>query len=189
MDRDELMGKLQGFKKACYDKGYIDGELYLDEAYPGIVPTSFIVSMIAKKQWLDTTNSGDGLDQLIDILWETTTPETRKNIFTLSFLTLDEMVNSDRQSDREKAATNPDLTSEQIEKLFHDKKPSVRYKIINHIKTALLTEQQIRHVFETDDKDIIALLLKRIHEDKDIEKLIFANKDLKIIFLGKKVAA
>jgi hypothetical protein len=90
MDREELIGKLQDFKQACCDKGYIEGELYLEEAYPGIVPASFIVNMIAQKQWLDATYSGKALDQLIDVLWDTTDAKTRENIFTLSIYGEDE---------------------------------------------------------------------------------------------------
>lgn len=85
MDRKELISKLQAFKQACYDKGYIEDGLYLEDAYPGLVPTSFIVFMIAKEQWLDTVAStGTALDQLVDVLWETTDAKTRENIFTLS---------------------------------------------------------------------------------------------------------
>ncbi|SJM94477.1 hypothetical protein CRENPOLYSF2_400017 [Crenothrix polyspora] len=91
MDKNELIGKLQDFKQACYDKGYIENELYLQEAYPGVIPTSFIVNMIAKKQWLDrAVHRGKALDQLIDVLWETTEAKTRENIFTLSIYGEDE---------------------------------------------------------------------------------------------------
>lgn len=90
MDRKELESKLQNFKQACYDNGYIEDKLYFDEAYPGVVPTSFIVNMIAKKQWLDNTYRGKALDQLIDVLWKTTDAKTRENIFTLSIYGEDE---------------------------------------------------------------------------------------------------
>lgn len=91
MDRQELMGKLQDFKQVCLNRGYIDSVLYLTEAYPGLIPTSFVVNMVAKKAWLDTAVSrGMALDQLIDVLWETTTAKPREDIFTLSIYGEDE---------------------------------------------------------------------------------------------------
>lgn len=91
MDKKELAAKLEDFKKTCQAKGYIIGELYLDEAYPGIIPTSFIVKMMVKKSWMDTMSStGKALDALIDVLWETTEAKTRENVFTLAIYNEDE---------------------------------------------------------------------------------------------------
>lgn len=187
MDRQELIGQLQRFKQACYDKNYIDGELYLDEAYPGIVPTSYIVNMVAQKQWLDDTRSGNILDRLIDVLWETTVPAIRKNIFTLNIMTLEEMVNSERQRDRKRAATNPGLTAEQIKKLFHDPKILVKREIINHIQTGALTEQLMQQLFETDDEGIKGLLISRIRQDGDLMERVLKNSGLKLKYLQNTI--
>jgi hypothetical protein len=47
--------------------------------------------MIAKKQWLDSAiHRGKALDELIDVLWDTTEAKTREDIFTLSIYGEDE---------------------------------------------------------------------------------------------------
>ncbi len=85
MGRKELNLELQAFKQACQNKGYIVGELYFDEAYPGMIPTPLIVKMMVKQNWIDSVSSeGKALDTLIDMLWETTDAEIRKNVFVLS---------------------------------------------------------------------------------------------------------
>ena len=85
MDKKELNFKLQDFKKSCYDKDYILGDLYFDEAYPGMIPTALIVKMRVKQSWMNTLSSrGKALDELIDVLWDTTTAETRKNVHVLA---------------------------------------------------------------------------------------------------------
>jgi len=91
MDKTELDIKLQGFKKSCHDKGYIIGELYFDEAYPGMIPTALIVKMRVKKSWMDTMSSrGKALDELIDVLWDTTTAKIRENVHVLAIYDEDE---------------------------------------------------------------------------------------------------
>jgi len=91
MDRKELAIKLENFKQACQAKGYITGELYFDEAYPGDTSSSFIVKMIVKKSWMDTMSStGKALDALIDVLWDTTEPKTRASVHVLSIYNEDE---------------------------------------------------------------------------------------------------
>lgn len=91
MDKNELISKLQDFKQVCHDKGFIEGELYLQEAYPTVIPTSFIVNMVVNQKWLDSMLSrGRALDQLIDVLWDTTEAKTREDIFTLSIYGEDE---------------------------------------------------------------------------------------------------
>ena len=187
MDRQELIGQLQRFKQACYDKNYIDGELYLDEAYPGIVSTSYIVNMVAQKQWLDDTRSGKILDRLIDVLWETTAPAIRKNIFTLNIMTLEEMVNSERQRDRKRAATNPGLTAEQIKKLFHDPKILVKREIINHIQTGELPKQLLKQLFETDDEGIKGLLIRRIRKGDKVSDDVFKDPALKLKYIPNAI--
>lgn len=149
MNKAELENELQEFEKVCYSEGYIYDALSFDEAYLGVVPTSFIVNVVAKKSWT-YANFSKALDKLIEILWKTTEAKTRENIFTLSLYTIDEMVNSEKKRDWEQIATNPDLTPEQIKKLFN-----------------------------TEDKNVIALFIKRYSEDSDFEKLILADSELK----------
>lgn len=157
----ELIEKLQDFKKKCHEKDYIEGDLFLDEAYPGVIPTSFIVNVWVKKQRLNDTSRGKILDLLIDTLWETTTPEIRKNIFTLSILVFE------------------DLTSEQIKELFYHPNNSVRLKLIDFIKTVTPTEQQMYQIFDTNDDNIIKLLLK----NKKAEEFALNSKGLKFKWL------
>ena len=90
MDKQELTGKLERFKKVCSENGYIEDKIDLEEAYPGMVPTSFIVNVLGKKDWLDKTYSGQALKQLIRVLWDTTDAQTRENIFTISIYGEDE---------------------------------------------------------------------------------------------------
>ena len=91
MDREQLNIELQAFKHACQNKGYIVGELYFDEAYPGMVPTPLIVKMMVSQAWMDSMSSeGKALDTLIDMLWETTEADIRKNVFVLSIYNEDE---------------------------------------------------------------------------------------------------
>ncbi len=85
MDREELNIELQHFKQFCQSKGYIKGELFYDEAYPGMIPTTLIVKMMVNKSWLDSMSSrGKVLDTLVDVLWETTSATIRENIHVLS---------------------------------------------------------------------------------------------------------
>jgi hypothetical protein len=157
----ELIEKLQDFKNKCHTKDYIEGDLFLDEAFPGVIPTSFIVNVWVKKQRLDDTSRGRVLDLLIDTLWKTTTPEVRKNIFTLSMLAIE------------------DLTSKQIKELFYHPNNSVRLKLINFIKTVTPTEQQIYQIFDTNDDNIIKLLLK----NEKAEEVALNSKELKFKWL------
>ena len=157
----ELSEKLKGFNKKCHDEGYIDGDVFLDEAYPGVIPTSFIVNLWVKKQQLDQTSRGKVLDLFIDALWKTTTPEIRQNIFTLSMLVFE------------------DLTPDKIKELFYHRNNSVRLKLINIIKTGTLSEQQIHRIFETNDNNIIKLL----SENEKAQKVAFGSKELKFKWL------
>lgn len=182
MNREELINKLQDFKKACSSEGYIYDELTFDEAYPGIVPTSYIVNVVARKSWLYTSLS-KALDKLIDVLWATTEEKTRESVFTLSVYSLEEMVNSERTRDREQVATNPDLTAKQIEKLFNDPKISVRHKIINNIQSGELALQQIHNLLDVKNDVITAFLIKRYQNDKQFQNLVFQDDNLKLEFL------
>ena len=183
MNCNELEVDLQDFKEACYDKGYIYNQLTFDEAYLGVIPTPFIVNMVRQKTWEYLTIS-KALDKLIEVLWDKAKLETRKNVFTLSLYTIDEMVNSERKRNREQIATNPDLTSEQIEKLYYDKKKSVRDRvIIKHKETSALTKKQIYSIFDIDDDITIKLLKERLAKDESLEKFACKDKYLKFKML------
>ena len=187
MDIKKLKNNLEKFMSTCtHEHNYIYSEFSFDEAYPDIKPTSFIVNLIAKKSWKYPT-IGQALDTLIDTLRITTEPEIRRNIFTLSLYTIDEMVNSERMRDREQIATNPDLTSEQINQLYKDKKQSVGFKIINNIEKGELTKQQIINLYDTDNKKIINLLNSRFSNDEDFEHLIFADAELKLKYTSVNI--
>ena len=85
MDREQLNLNLQAFKVMCQNKGYIKGDLYYDEAYPGDSSTAYIVKMTVKKSWVDTMPTrGQALDALIDVLWDTTTPQIRASVHVLT---------------------------------------------------------------------------------------------------------
>ena len=182
MDREELITKLERFKEVCCENGYIYDDISFDEAYPDVVPTSFIVNVVAKNSWLYST-LGEALDKLITVLWNTAEKETRKNVFTLNLYTLDEMVHSERIRDREQIATNPDLTAEQIEILLHDKKRSVQSKIINHLKTGVLSAQQIRSIFDAKNKQII----NYIRENTNAQNEALSHDDLRLSWLENQI--
>jgi len=91
MDKQELVAKLEGFKQACQQQGYIIGDFYLDEAYPGDSSTSYVVKMIVNKIWRDTLSSpGKALSRLLEVLFETTDAKTREKVFTLCIYNEDE---------------------------------------------------------------------------------------------------
>lgn len=83
MDRKELICNLQLFKQQCEKEGYALKGICLEEAYPEIQPTSFIVKVIAK-EWLHEIDYSEALHTLLRILWETTEPKMRESIFTIA---------------------------------------------------------------------------------------------------------
>jgi len=161
ISESELIAKLEEFKNKCHEKGYIEGDLFLNEAYPGMKPTSFIVNLFAKKQWLKQISRGKALDALIETLRETTTPNVRENIFTLRMLTWE------------------DLTASEIIEMFLHPKNLVRVKLISFIKNGALTEQQILSIFDTKNWEIIKLL----RENKKAEEIVFKSEELKAEWL------
>ncbi len=90
MDKQELNNKLELFKRTCSEKGYIEDGIVFEEAYPGMIPSSFIVDVLGKQDWVDKTYSGLALKQLIQVLWETTDANIRENIFTIRISGKDE---------------------------------------------------------------------------------------------------
>ena len=160
MNQEALKNELEDFKQVCFEKGYIYNNLSFDEAYPGVIPTPFIVNMVTQKSWQYSDNTSKALDKLIEVLWSKVKVKTRESIFTLSIYSIDEMVNSERTRDREQVAINPDLSSEQIKKLYYDKEVSVQNKIKDYLKIVKLNIQQIESVFDTEDKNIIGLFIQ-----------------------------
>ncbi len=85
MDQTELTNKLQPFIAACEKQGYPLKDLCLEEAYPGVASSSFIVKVVAL--WVDDLGScSEALDILLAILWETVNEQTRRHIFALYIL-------------------------------------------------------------------------------------------------------
>lgn len=83
MDKTELTRRLQVFRESCEKQGYPLKDVCLEEAYPGITTTSFIVKVVA--EWADNLGScSNALDILINILWDTVDEETRKYIFAIN---------------------------------------------------------------------------------------------------------
>lgn len=81
MDREQLKSALENFKSACIDKGYSEENTIenfsFDEIYQGI----FIVTVWVKSEWI--AHQENPLNVLIDLLYDTTTSETRRSILTL----------------------------------------------------------------------------------------------------------
>lgn len=84
MDRKQLRELLHPFSIECAEKGKPLTDMCLEEAYPGDSSTSYIIQI--KADWVDGTSCSDAIDFLFDILWETTTEETRKRIFSIQVL-------------------------------------------------------------------------------------------------------
>ncbi|MFZ2726206.1 MAG: hypothetical protein WAX77_08155 [Methylococcaceae bacterium] len=87
MDRTELEHKLETFKQACIANGYINANnqnaLIIEESYPGMKPTSFIVNVTASNHWLENKYSVTALKELTNVLYDKTDIETLENILTL----------------------------------------------------------------------------------------------------------
>lgn len=90
MDRNELINHLQSFKQQCDKENLTIRDIHLEEVYPGMPSTSFIVCLKGFKDWTEEMSYSDVLDKLIDILWRTTEAETRQSIFAVTFYDKDE---------------------------------------------------------------------------------------------------
>lgn len=84
MDRKQLENSLTNFRNKCSEINKPIDSLILEEAFPGDSSTSYFLNI--KASWLDTLSSYDSLKFLYDALWETTTEEIRKNIFTIKLM-------------------------------------------------------------------------------------------------------
>lgn len=87
MDKEQLKTKLERFKQACIEKGSIDAKesqpFEFEEAYPGLIPTPFIVDIRVNEQWLESKLDVNPLHELIDLLYENTDADTLEGILTL----------------------------------------------------------------------------------------------------------
>jgi hypothetical protein len=82
MDRKTtLLNKLRRFKRECETRNRTLADMCLEEAFPGDNSTSFVLKV--KADWLDNLSLSEGLDILIDILWDTTSIATRTEIFSI----------------------------------------------------------------------------------------------------------
>ena len=81
MDRAELIKALEPFKMKCAQKGRPLVDICIEEAFPGDVSTSYIVQV--KAPWVDEVSCWDAIDFLFDTLWETTSEENRKKVFSI----------------------------------------------------------------------------------------------------------
>ena len=82
MDRKTtLLNKLEKFRKECTNRDKSLEDICLEEAFPGDHSTSFVLKVKAK--WLDELSLSEGLDILIDILWDSTSVATRTDIFSI----------------------------------------------------------------------------------------------------------
>ncbi len=84
MDRTQLKEQLKQFQEKCTDKGKPLDDLCIEEAFPGDSSTSFIIQV--KAPWVDDMHCSDAIDFLFDVLWETTTEEIRRKVFSIQVL-------------------------------------------------------------------------------------------------------
>lgn len=84
MDPEQLKIKLSDFISACRLQGKPIDNLCIVEAYPGVTNTSYTLQV--KEVWSQNILCSDAIEILYDILWETTTPEIRQNIFAIQIM-------------------------------------------------------------------------------------------------------
>ncbi len=87
MDKEQLKIKLEKFKQACIEKGSIDAKeiqpFEFEEAYPGLIPSPFIVDIHVKEQWLESKQNVNPLHELIDLLYENADVDALEEILTV----------------------------------------------------------------------------------------------------------
>ena len=80
MDREETLNlELIPFFKCCADYGKAIEDYCLEEAYPGVSNTSYFITV--KAAWMDDLGLYEILEYLFERLFESTSVETRKNVF------------------------------------------------------------------------------------------------------------
>ena len=84
MDREELKEALKLFQEKCAEKGKNIKDICIEEAFPGDESTSYIVQVTAP--WVDDLACNEALDFPFDVLWETTTEEVRRKVFSIQVL-------------------------------------------------------------------------------------------------------
>ena len=104
MDRKELESKLNNFKQACIEKDYVETKenvFELEEAYPGMIPTPFIINIHVKNQWLEDRYSVNALKDLTHLLYEKTgtDDDALENILTLRLCNKGESYHFDKLSE------------------------------------------------------------------------------------------
>ena len=93
MDTKELNNRLAKFFKVCKDTGRtIDAACFIP-AYPGITDSSYILQI--KSEWCNRTICSEALEQLFDILFDTTDVKTRTNIFCIRIMDENEAISCD----------------------------------------------------------------------------------------------
>jgi hypothetical protein len=86
MDCAELNQRLENFKRACIEQGCVDANkdvFIIQESFPGLKPTSFIVNVIVKNEWLKDKHHRTALKELDELLYKTADDQTLENILTL----------------------------------------------------------------------------------------------------------
>lgn len=91
------MELLKPFAAKCDEKGMPLSEYCITEAFPGDASTSFIVQV--KTPWIEGMHCSDVLESMIDVLWETTDEETRRNIFTIQIMDSDDQLHCSAESE------------------------------------------------------------------------------------------
>jgi hypothetical protein len=84
MDRKQLRQLLAPFLQKCADEGKAVEDICVEEAFPGDASTSYVIQV--KAPWVDNMYCSDAIDFLFDRLWETTSEETRKKIFSIQVI-------------------------------------------------------------------------------------------------------
>ena len=96
MDRNDLESKLENFKKACIEMDYVDADkeiLDIEESFPGMIPTSYIVNVHVKNHWLDQAIHRQAYKALTDLLYEKTEMDALIKILALRMCSNDGLRN------------------------------------------------------------------------------------------------
>jgi hypothetical protein len=85
MDRKQLESKLENFKNVCIQNNCVEGDdfLTIEESFPGMIPTSFIVNVTVTQDWIKGQYEVYALRKLTDLLYENTDEDALENILTL----------------------------------------------------------------------------------------------------------
>jgi hypothetical protein len=85
MDRKQLESKLENFKNICIQNNCVEGNdfLNIEESFPGMIPTSFIVNVTVTQDWIKGQYEVYALRKLTDLLYENTEEDALENILTL----------------------------------------------------------------------------------------------------------